>query len=61
MNATAVTSAAQALPAVINGVEVSRLLHGLSETNASSSHLELFSRCLGAYIVLSAIYAGRAE
>ncbi|WP_409266805.1 hypothetical protein [Massilia sp. BHUDP2] len=60
MNATAASTAAQALPAVVNGVEVSRLLAGLSETNASSSHLELFSRCLGAYIVLSAIYGGGA-
>ena len=47
-------------PALVDGINVAQLLHGIGEASASSSAIDLFGLCLGAQRVLEQVQAGSA-
>jgi hypothetical protein len=47
-----------ALPARVDGIDVTKLLDSLGETTFTCDRIELFSRCFQAYMVLSEVYRG---
>lgn len=56
MGNTDVVRVGDTLPARVDGIEVSKLLKTLGETNFDRDHATLFSHCFQAYMVLSEVY-----